>query len=110
MPNNSRLVYSTDGASVCPRCNKQLRKCHCDEEISAPANNGPLKIEKSTKSRNGKTATVISGLPVNPDQMKPLLKELKKLCGVGGALKANTIEIQGDQQEKVRLYLNKKFS
>jgi len=48
-------------------------------------------------------------LPLANDQLKPLLKELKVLCGVGGALKDGNIELQGDQQEKVRLHLEKKF-
>lgn len=107
MPNNSRLVYSTDGNSVCPYCNKALRKCNCDSNIEKEVPQGPLTIQKSTKGRKGKTATVISGLGLNSDEMKPLLKTLKKLCGVGGAVKDNTIELQGDQQAKVREFLNK---
>lgn len=61
-----------------------------------------LRIEK--KSRGGKSVTVLYDLPENPDYFKKLLKQLKAKCACGGSLKLNplTIEIQGDQRQKIK--------
>lgn len=38
-------------------------------------------------------------------ELKKLAKALKARCGVGGAVKEGVIELQGDQREKAKLYL-----
>lgn len=105
MPTDSRLVYSTDGATHCPRCNKALRKCRCDHTSPPTVTTGPLRITKSTKGRNGKVATVVANIGLADNELKTLLKALKKHCGVGGAIKNGTLELQGDQQEKIKPFL-----
>jgi translation initiation factor 1 len=40
--------------------------------------------------------------------MKELLRELKNLCGAGGTLKENELEIQGDQRDVLRAHLEGK--
>lgn len=62
-------------------------------------------IERDRKKRAGKTVTVVSNLK---GDLKSLQKELQKHCGSGGALKNNTIEIQGDHREKIGALLQKK--
>ena len=51
------------------------------------------------KGRKGKGVTVITGIPLAPDKLKALSKELKKKCGSGGTVKAGIIEIQGDHRD-----------
>jgi len=51
--------------------------------------------------------TVIMELKLTPQDMKALSKQLKKKCGTGGAVKDGSIEIQGDQREKVAEELQK---
>lgn len=67
---------------------------------------GPVKIylEKRKKA----LITVISNLPMNPVALKALASDLKKTLGCGGSVKKNTIEIQGDHQEKIKEFLQKK--
>lgn len=103
---DSRLVFSTDTLGICPSCKKALRKCKCQEANSTPA--GPAHILRNTKGRGGKVVTVIEDIPLSNEALKKLSKELKKLCGVGGTLKGHTIELQGEQAEKIRVFFTKK--
>lgn len=45
--------------------------------------------------------TVVMNLQLTPEERKVLATGLKKSCGVGGAIKEETIEIQGDHRDKV---------
>ncbi len=94
MADKNRIVYSTD-PDWKPESEKTINK--------EPEQTGQTAyIERDRKQRKGKTVTVISGLS---GDLKPLQKELQKLCGAGGALKQNVIEIQGDQREKIASFL-----
>jgi translation initiation factor 1 len=57
-----------------------------------------VRIARETKGRGGKDVTVISGLPLTPEELKVIAKKLKHRCGVGGSTKEAKIEIQGDQR------------
>jgi translation initiation factor 1 len=73
-----------------------------EEEVTElPPNQHKLKIEASRKGKGGKTVTIISGFQVSPETLTSLTKTLKNQCGAGGALKDNTIEIQGDHRQKL---------
>lgn len=60
-----------------------------------------IRVQADRKGRKGKTVTVITGFEHSPETLAGLLKQLKSQCGSGGTLKENTLEIQGDQREKV---------
>ena len=60
-----------------------------------------LKVQASRKGRKGKTVTVISGFQTKPETLEALLKQLKTQCGAGGTVKDNTIEIQGEHNQKL---------
>ncbi len=65
-----------------------------------------LRLEK--KGRGGKAVTAVFDLPRNRGLLKALCAELKRTCGVGGAVVENTVEVQGDQLARVRPLLVKK--
>jgi hypothetical protein len=44
----------------------------------------------------------------NATFLKALCSDLKKACGVGGAVAGTTIELQGDQRDRLRPLLQKK--
>jgi translation initiation factor 1 len=94
MPNkssgNSRLVYSSDGGRVEP----EREKAH-----AAPVGDGIVRVGRTKAGRKGKTVTLVTGLP--PADLADVAKELKKLCGSGGAVKEGTVELQGDHRDKV---------
>ena len=60
-----------------------------------------------TKKYN-KLVTIIQGLN-DKDIVKTILRELKKNIGTGGTYKNGIIILQGNHQEYVKKYLNKKI-
>ena len=72
-----------------------------DDTQELPPNQHKLKIEASRKGKGGKTVTIISGFQVSPETLTSLTKTLKNQCGAGGAMKDNSIEIQGDCRQKL---------
>ena len=60
------------------------------------------------KGRGGKSVTVIRGLPLAPDALLVLAKELRTACGSGGTVKEGVVEVQGDQRDKVLAFLDRR--
>ena len=60
------------------------------------------------EKRNGKPITVIEGYNGADSDFKILAKELKTQLGVGGAVKNDTILIQGDYRDKIMALLKEK--
>jgi translation initiation factor 1 len=88
---NSELVYSSEGGRV-RREGGQLAP-------SGPPRDGIVRVGRTSSGRRGKTVTVVTGLP--PGELAATAKELKRLCGSGGAVKDGTVEIQGDHRERI---------
>jgi len=99
------LVYSTDRGRLCPGCGQPAPQCVCREGEPAPAGDGTVRLFRETKGRGGKAVTVVRGLPLDAAELKLLAKALKQKCGVGGAIKAGSIEIQGDQRNLLKTEL-----
>ena len=106
-PGNSGAVYSTDHGRMCPACNKPLANCACQENPSAPRGDGVVRVSRETKGRKGKGVTVVTGVPLDPDTLKELARQLKQRCGSGGTVKDGTIEIQGDHRDVLVVELQK---
>ncbi|MEQ1896892.1 MAG: stress response translation initiation inhibitor YciH [Vicinamibacterales bacterium] len=108
---NSRLVYTSDMGRVCPGCGWPATNCQCSAR-RAGTEPVPLrvvaKLRMEKAGRGGKTVTVVFDLPGNAAFLKDLCSELKRLCGTGGAVSENTVELQGDLRERVRAHLVKK--
>ena len=67
-----------------------------------------MRLRYERKGRGGKGVTLVDGILEKQDTLKKITKELKKKCGVGGALKEHTIEIQGDQRDILEPLLTSK--
>ena len=102
-----RLVYSTDGARLCPQCHRPVADCVCGADRPASAGDGIVRLHRETKGRGGKAVTLVKGLPLAGAELKALAKVLKQKCGVGGAIKDGVIEIQGDQRPVIKAELEK---
>lgn len=101
------LVYSTEFGRACPECREPVEQCRCNEP-QKPAGDGIVRVARESKGRGGKVVTLISGVPLVGPELKTLAKELKQKCGVGGALKDDIIEIQGDQRDLLVSELSKR--
>ncbi len=62
---------------------------------------GVVRLFRDRGGRNGKTVTVIHGLPERGPALESRLSEMKQLCGAGGTLKDGVVEIQGDHRERL---------
>lgn len=98
----SRVVYSTEKGRLCPECGETQRSCLCDalkkEKILG---SGKVRVRREVKGRGGKAVTVIAGLAMNEYSLKEICREIKQKLGVGGAVKQQQIEIQGDHVTRI---------
>ncbi|RDI04559.1 translation initiation factor [Flavobacterium sp. AG291] len=78
-----------------------------EQQETIPNNQQKLEAHLDKKNRGGKVATIIKGFEGNDDDLKALAKQLKTLCGVGGAAKDGEIIIQGNFRDKIMDFLTK---
>lgn len=93
---DSNLVYSTDSGRI-----KQTKK-----EIITQSD-GFARVRRETKGRKGKGVVTIGGLGLSAKELKELASKLKKTCGAGGSVVGETIEIQGDKRDAIKVALEK---
>lgn len=103
MSGAARPVYETGRGRLCPKCGWPVDDCRCSKGAAetVPAKvTCALRIEK--KGRGGKSVTIVANLPRNAAFLAALAAELKKACGTGGTATDETVEVQGDQRERLR--------
>ena len=68
---------------------------------------GRVVLRKETAHRGGKTVIVVDQFPsgTSEEVLNDLARGLRKAIGTGGAVKDGTIEMQGDQPDKIRKFL-----
>ena len=96
---------------MCPACGWPAHDCKCSSQFArdeAVPDRVVAKLRMEKSGRGGKTVTVIYDLPRNGAFQKGLAAELKRACGVGGAVADDTVELQGDVRDRVRDILAKK--
>ena len=109
MKKDRSLVYSTETGRLCPECERPLPPggCKC-KDFDLPEGDGIVGVSLDRKGRKGKGVSLVTGVLLPKDELKKLAKELKQKCGVGGALKDSTIEIQGDHRDKLIALMQEK--
>ena len=94
------LVYSTDP-------DFKLTKNNAPEpETLLPALQ-KIKVRLDKKHRAGKAVTLLEGFIGKAADEEDLGKKLKAFCGTGGAVKDGEIMVQGDNRDKVLVWLKK---
>ena len=93
--NNHRTVWSSESGDL----RKQAQ--NSSPTKSLPSNQQTAYLHRESKGRGGKAVTLVKNLKLSHADMKALTKKLKAICGSGGTVKNDLIEIQGDQREKI---------
>jgi translation initiation factor 1 len=62
-----------------------------------------VRVSRTSAGRRGKTVTLVHGVPAA--HLQTVARDLKRLCGSGGAVKDGVIEIQGDHRERIAGHL-----
>jgi translation initiation factor 1 len=94
------FVYSTDP-------NFQFNRSADEALVTLEPAKQTLVIQLDKKQRGGKTVTLITGFVGSENDLEVLAKQLKNFCGTGGSAKDGEAIIQGDQRDKVLLWLQK---
>lgn len=97
--NRDGVVYSTN-----PDFNQTDET---DETTNLPPAQQNLRVWRDSKSRAGKTVTLVKGFVGSQTTLEELGKTLKSKCGVGGTVKDGEIIIQGDFRERITEILKK---
>src|SRR5262245_2052431 len=64
-----------------------------------------VRLGRETKGRRGKGVTTVSDVPLDEAALLELAATLKQRCGTGGTVRDRTIEIQGDQRDRLAAVL-----
>ncbi len=104
----SKLVYSTGPKekTAGKEQKPETKAPPADKAAAGRAQKLHLRLER--KGRGGKTVTLVCGLAMPRAGMESLLKDMKARLGTGGALKDNTLELQGDHREAITAMLRDK--
>ena len=86
---------------MCPKCNRPVADCVCGKDRPGAPKDGVVRVSRETKGRKGKGVTLVTGVPLTIDELPGLAKRLKNLCGAGGTVKDEVIEIQGDHRDRI---------
>ena len=100
-----KLVYSTDPEPE-PKPQQSAPSTNPVGPFPTRQLNNPVRVYLERAGRGGKAVSVIKGVMSPPQSKEALVKLLKTKLGTGGAVKGETIEIQGDQREKIVTILN----
>ena len=98
-------MYSTDQGRHCPGCGRPKHQCTCKKTNAIQPGDGIIRLQRQSKGRAGKPVVVITGLSLQPAELKKLAKKIKAKCGVGGSIDANNILIQGDKRDVIKIEL-----
>lgn len=92
----------------CDRCDRPEAECTCPpvEPLRVPPGKQTARVALE-KRKAGRVVTVVRGLAAADSDLPDLLTRLKNHCGAGGSLQDEILEIQGDQNAKVREFLGK---
>lgn len=107
---STRLVYSTGGEEAkSPLQSPKRPRTPASSSSKAPATGGGKGIRVRLERRpGGRDITTVLGVPGSGEAIATLARDLRAACGAGGTVRDGVIELQGDQCDKVRVFLTTK--
>jgi translation initiation factor 1 len=84
--------------------NKEKAKKKVSTEVKEPEKH---QLHFAKEKRRGKVVTIIKPFFLSANDLKALLKTLKKKLGTGGTVKDETLEFQGEVRENLKVQLEK---
>ncbi len=84
--------------------NKEKVKKKVSTEVKSPEKH---QLHFAKEKRRGKVVTIVKPFFLSANDLKALLKTLKKKLGTGGTVKDDTLEFQGEIQENLKVQLEK---
>jgi translation initiation factor 1 len=96
-----------------------LDRCTCDQPRSARPirpepkvaqlpRDGIVRLLRDRKGRGGKTVTLVTGLTGSAASLTALATDLKRMCGTGGTLRGDILELQGDFRDRLQTELERR--
>ena len=98
---NQRLVYDSDAPLSKPARTAKAKSAPSGPALNVPRD-GVVRLLRDRKGRGGKTVTLVAGVSGSAANLTALASDLKRLCGTGGTVRGDVIEIQGDVRERIR--------
>lgn len=99
--NESRTVWSSDQGDL------RKEQTQSRNVKSLPPQQQTAYLHRDSKGRGGKSVTLVKNLILSEQDRRELAKKLKQVCGSGGTVKDDIIEIQGEHREKIAEALTK---
>src|SRR5258706_7355922 len=93
--NENRIVWTSDQGDL------RKNDLGTRKMIALLPHQQPIYLHRDSKGRGGKTVTMVKKLVLSEEDMKELAKKLKQVCGSGGTIKDDMIEIQGEHRERI---------
>ena len=84
--------------------NKEKAKKKVSTEVKEPEKH---QLHFVKEKRRGKVVTIVKPFFLSANDLKALLKTLKKKLGTGGTVKDDTLEFQGEVRENLKVQLEK---
>jgi translation initiation factor 1 len=84
--------------------NKEKPKKKISTEVKEPVKH---QLHFAKEKRRGKVVTIVKPFFLSANDLKALLKTLKKKLGTGGTVKDDTLEFQGEVRENLKVQLEK---
>ena len=99
----NRVVYDSNIGRLdrCSNCKRRTEACVCPAPRQQPRGDGVVRVMRDKKGRRGKTVTVVTGLPGDATALAEIAGTLKRICGSGGTVSGDNVEIQGDHRDRV---------
>ena len=82
--------------------NKENVKKRKVTEVKTPEKH---QLHFAKEKRRGKVVTIVKPFYLSQDDLKALLKTVKKRLGTGGTVKEESLEFQGEVRENLRIQL-----